>query len=119
MCEFFAIICLDDFRSIAKENNIQFDKDENGKQIAMVKFEKNTISSQKTNYNENEDKSNEEAKNDKSKKEKSKSQQYIPIEVFYDSFNKNYPSFFPLVKPLLGIRPKKITLYDSGPSIHF
>ncbi|MCQ2816000.1 MAG: hypothetical protein MJ252_01930 [archaeon] len=125
-----------------KDNNIQFNNDENGKEIAMVKFEK---SKTKTNNKKETQKENPKVSSKGDKKEntikntpkaneanianmdlnqqekgvdqnesrkKTKTLKPLPTQYYYESFGQNYPTFFPLVKPLLGIRPRKIALYD-------
>ena len=79
--------------SFINENQIKFNKDENGDSFAMVKFENPENSNSNIIKNKKEDKKN---------------NSIISTEIL----PKVYFNFFSLVKPMVGIRPKKITLYD-------
>ena len=79
--------------SFINENQIKFNKDENGDSFAMVKFEN------PENSNSN---------IIKNKKEEKKNNSIISAEILA----KVYIKFISLVKPMVGIRAKKITLYD-------
>ena len=79
--------------SFINENQIKFNKDENGDSFAMVKFENPENSNSNITKNKKEDK---------------KYNSNISAEILA----KVYFKFISLVKPMVGIRAKKITLYD-------
>lgn len=79
--------------SFINENQIKFNKDENGDSFAMVKFENPENSNSNITKNKKEDK---------------KYNSNISAEIL----TKVYFKFISLVKPMVGIRAKKITLYD-------
>ena len=92
--------------SFINENKIQFNRDEKGEIFAMVKFEHPDTGKEKIQ------------KEKESKFQINKAEQEnvkIPKKdtlTTVDILVQNYPTFFSLVKPLVGIRAKKITIFD-------
>ena len=86
--------------SFISENKIQFNRDENGETFAMVKFE----------HPETKPESQHVKKETPSNPKLFPSPQAVLISL--DILSSVYQTFFALVNPLVGIRAKKITLYD-------
>lgn len=91
--------------SFINENKIQFNRDENGEIFAMVKFEHPDSIKQKQ---QKEIQSPIIKPEPESTKNIKNNQTMTTIDILI----KNYPTFFGLVKPLVGIRAKKITIFD-------
>ena len=90
--------------SFINENKIQFNRDENGDIFAMVKFEHPDSVKQKQKDIQ--------SPIIKPEPESTKNIKNNQTMTTIDILIKNYPTFFGLVKPLVGIRAKKITLFD-------
>lgn len=89
--------------SFINENKIKFNRDESGEAFAIVKFE-NPETEQKIEKTQQDKPQIENPQ--KAKKEKKVAPNSIEAALT------TYPTFFSLVRPLIGIRGKKITLYD-------
>ena len=90
--------------SFINENKIQFNRDENGDIFAMVKFEHPDSVKQKQKDIQ--------SPIIKPEPESTKNIKNNQTMTTIDILIKNYPTFFGLVKPLVGIRAKKFTLFD-------